>query len=385
MSQLRKTKRILIVAPTPFFTDRGTPIRILEEVRAMVARGYQIDILTYPLGERPAGLPDSVRIFRCMNVTPWYTKRDAGPSVEKLLLDIALYVSLIRLRLTKHYAVIHAHLHEGIAIAWKTQWISWLLGKPTLLIGDLHGSLYQEVVDSGFVKSSILLRLVKFYEQWLERSPAAVITSSEKNTARVKQHRTKKTITVLDGVLPVEQSLTKTEAREKIGIQNRDQLIAIYTGGFGKEKGIGLLIETVQQSLTQFPNLDWIVAGNMSAQQRTDFEKIFGETATDTQRVTFISPLSYSELPDILTAADFGVDPKPMDSKQASGKIMNYAGAGVIPVQLNREPQLLKELVLDSVLREKKYMETREFASTHSWEITTTPLIDLYENNQRPI
>lgn len=381
MSQLRKTKRILVVAPTPFFTDRGTPIRILEEVRAMVEQGYHIDILTYPLGDRPASLPDSVRIFRCLNVTPWYTKRDAGPSLEKILLDAAMQFSLTRLRIMGQYNVIHAHLHEGIEIARKTQFISWLLGKPTLLIGDLHGSLYQEVVDSGFVKSKWLLKFVAFSERWLERSPHVVVTSSEKNTQRIKQHRRKKTLTLLDGVLPTEQRLTKNEARKKLGIENREQFIAIYTGGFGKEKGIDLLINTVKQSLAEFPNLDWILAGNMTSKQKTEFEQLFAST----DRVRLISPLSYNELPNLLAAADFGIDPKPASSDQASGKIMNYAGAGVIPVQISREPDLLRQLVDDSVLRETKYRETQQFAARHSWEITTAPLVDLYENNHRPL
>lgn len=381
MSPLPKKKRILVVAPTPFFTDRGTPIRILEEIRAMVARGYHIDVLTYPLGDRPESLPDSVRIFRCLNITPWYKKRDAGPSIEKLLLDGAMQFSLTRLRITERYDVIHAHLHEGVAIAEKTQVISWLLGKRTLLIGDLHGSLYQEVHESDFVKSRLLLRFIALAERWLERVPAVIVTSSEKNTERIKRDRTKKTITLLDGVLPTTHTLTKNEARKTLGIDDRGQYIAVYTGGFGKEKGIEFLMQTVEQSLSQHDALDWILAGNMTTEQHAEYTKRFGATG----RVHLIKELSYTNLPVVLAAADFGIDPKPQNSEQASGKMMNYAGAGVIPVQLSSEPGLLEQLVRDAALREKKYAETQEFASTHSWEITTAPFIDIYENNHRPL
>ncbi len=381
MSQLPKKKRVLVVAPTPFFTDRGTPIRILEEIRAMVARGYHIDVLTYPIGDRPESLPDSVRIFRCLNITPWYKKRDAGPSIEKLLLDLAIHFSLTRLRMIEHYDVIHAHLHEGVAIAGKTQLISWLLGKPTLLIGDLHGSLYQEVRESGFTRSSWILRCVAFAERLIERIPATVVTSSEKNTKRIQQHRRKQTTTLLDGVLPTTHTLTKNEARKTLGIDDRGQYIAVYTGGFGKEKGIDLLMQTVEESLSQHDALDWVLAGNMTTKQHAEYTKRFDATG----RVHLIKELSYTNLPVVLAAADFGIDPKPQNSEQASGKMMNYAGAGVIPVQLSSEPDLLEQLVRDAVLREKKYAETQEFASTHSWEITTAPLIDIYENNHRPL
>jgi len=39
-----------MVAPTPFFSDRGTHIRILEEAVALEKLGHQITIATYHIG-----------------------------------------------------------------------------------------------------------------------------------------------------------------------------------------------------------------------------------------------------------------------------------------------------------------------------------------------
>ena len=48
---------ILVVAPTPFFSDRGTHIRILEEALALEKRGHHLTIATYHIGQ---DLPDTL-------------------------------------------------------------------------------------------------------------------------------------------------------------------------------------------------------------------------------------------------------------------------------------------------------------------------------------
>ena len=60
-----ESRRILIVAPQPFFSDRGTPIAILQVIRALRELTYDVDVLTYPIGEN-LELP-GVRIFRSSN------------------------------------------------------------------------------------------------------------------------------------------------------------------------------------------------------------------------------------------------------------------------------------------------------------------------------
>ena len=48
--------RVLMVAPTPFFADRGCHVRILGEARALTQLGHQVKIVTYPLGRDMEGL-----------------------------------------------------------------------------------------------------------------------------------------------------------------------------------------------------------------------------------------------------------------------------------------------------------------------------------------
>ena len=53
-----------MIAPTPFFGDRGCHVRILEEAMALGERGVQVSVLTYPAGNDV----DGVEVRRSRNV-----------------------------------------------------------------------------------------------------------------------------------------------------------------------------------------------------------------------------------------------------------------------------------------------------------------------------
>jgi len=57
--------KVLVVAPTPFFSDRGTHIRILEEALALEKRGIEVTIATYHIGQDfPASLNSHIDVRR---------------------------------------------------------------------------------------------------------------------------------------------------------------------------------------------------------------------------------------------------------------------------------------------------------------------------------
>ena len=43
--------KILMIAPTPFFADRGCHMQIYEQARALQKRGHDIRITTYNIGK----------------------------------------------------------------------------------------------------------------------------------------------------------------------------------------------------------------------------------------------------------------------------------------------------------------------------------------------
>jgi hypothetical protein len=45
---------ILVLAPEPFYEDRGTPIAVSLLLRALAERGERVDLVTYHLGRAVA-------------------------------------------------------------------------------------------------------------------------------------------------------------------------------------------------------------------------------------------------------------------------------------------------------------------------------------------
>jgi len=52
--------------------------------------------------------------------------------------------------------------------------------------------------------------------------------------------------------------------------------------------------------------------------------------------VRLVSPLDYFKLPQFLRICDVAVDPKGVDTRQASGKMLNYMAAGLPIVCFNK-------------------------------------------------
>ena len=75
-----------MLAPTPFFADRGCHVRIYEEARTLAALGHRVEIVTYHIGRDLPGI-----ITHRIPAIPWYRKLEAGPSWHKPYLDILLF------------------------------------------------------------------------------------------------------------------------------------------------------------------------------------------------------------------------------------------------------------------------------------------------------
>ncbi|MFN2255386.1 MAG: glycosyltransferase, partial [Candidatus Promineifilaceae bacterium] len=128
--------RILMVAPTSFFSDYGGHIRILEETRALQALGHQVTIVTYYKGSNLPGL-DIRRTARL----PWHTDYEVGSSRHKLAFDVYLAAQTLIEGLRVKPDIVHGHMHEGALIGGV---LARMLGKP--LVFDFQGSMSAEMV-----------------------------------------------------------------------------------------------------------------------------------------------------------------------------------------------------------------------------------------------
>jgi hypothetical protein len=97
--------RVLVIAPQPFYQERGTPIATRLLIEALSSAGHAVDVLTYHVGENP-GLP-GVRVFRSRAV-PFVRDVPIGFSLRKVLCDFMLAGRLWTLTRENRYDVLRA-------------------------------------------------------------------------------------------------------------------------------------------------------------------------------------------------------------------------------------------------------------------------------------
>lgn len=331
-----KPVRVLVIAPTPFFGDRGCHVRIYEEVRALAARGIESLVVTYSSGR---DLPD-VRTVRARAI-PGIAAAPLGFSAGRPALDLAVLLAAHREIARFRPDLLHAHLHEGIAIGVVLR--AWH-GVP--LVADLQGSLTSEMVDQGAITSDgVPAGLLRRIERWLVRRPTRVLTSSGAGvpllTAQGAEER--RVTTLPDGV---DVSAFTPQPRDpalidKLGLT--DKHVVVFLGLLTDYQGVDLLLDVAERLSRSDPRAHVLVLGYPNEARYRAAAKARGLDAV----ITFPGRVPYAEAARWLCLGDVAVSPK-RSLTEANGKLLNYMGCG-LPVVASDTPvnrELLGELGL---------------------------------------
>ena len=318
-----------MLAPTPFFADRGCHVRIFEEARSLISQGNEVEIVTYHLGRDLPGI-----VTHRIAAIPWYSKLEAGPSWHKPYLDILLLIKSLAVARRFKPDIIHAHLHEGAFIGF---FLKKLLGIPLLF--DCQGSLTGEIIDHGFVSGgSVAARLFGWLESFINLSADRIITSSTP-AAEDLVNRWKvpaKLVTaVTDGVNTDEFAPGNGELiRRELGIP-ADVRLAAFLGVFNRYQGVDLLIDVIEILRNRHCNAHFLLMGFPDGKYRLQAK----ERGLDNM-ITFTGKVDYAKAPLYLAAADIALSPK-ISLTEANGKLFNYMACGlpslVFETPVNRE------------------------------------------------
>lgn len=318
--------KIIMIAPTPFFADRGCHTRIYGEITALQRLGHEVKLVTYGLGREICG----IETIRCYNF-PWYKKLTAGPSVWKiLLLPFIAFKAMQTIRLYKP-DIVHAHLHEGAFVA---KFCS-LFCKMPLYVFDCQGSLSGEIVQHKFVKEGGLfhkffLCLEKRINQWFP-----IITQSENlyQLLRGMGVSENRMINALDAVdtgmfMPKEPDA---------GLVNQYQIDlsrprVLFMGLLEEYQGVDLMFEAFGYVHKKMPDVQFIVIGFPNIEK---YKLLAGKLGIE-NNVIFTGKISFEETPRYLSLASIAVAPK-ISLSEGDGKIYNYMAMQMGIVCFNRD------------------------------------------------
>ncbi len=313
-----------MIAPTSFFLDYGSHVRILEEARILQKLNHRVKIVTYPLGRNLPGLD----IERTLPI-PFRPSKEVGPSRSKILIDVLLTLKVFQVALRFKPHIIHAHLHEGALIGGL---LSRWLRVPLLF--DFQGSLTSEMIDHQFIQpNGILSRLVRKLEWHIDRLPRSILASSKNaqqvltNDFQVSSNRVIVLSDCVDADVFVPPSSVHPERtqelRARLGIPP-ERKIVVYIGLLAEYRGTGVLLDAAARLLARGGDVHFVIIGFPDI----DRYKARARELQIADHVSFPGRLPYEDVPLWLSLGDVAVDPK-MSATEAAGKVLNYMAMGL--------------------------------------------------------
>jgi glycosyltransferase involved in cell wall biosynthesis len=316
--------KILMIAPTSFFSDYGCSVRILEEAKVLQARGNELTICTYRNGKDIPGFT----IRRTPSI-PFREQYEVGSSLHKIGFDLLLFWTVLFSALRQRPDVIHAHMHEGAFIGLV---VGRLLGIP--IVFDFQGSLTGEMIDHKFLhQGSVFYRPLRWLERAIDRMSPAILTSSRNAKQLLVDEfgcRPEKVRTVPDCV-STEQFYPPTgdeqaalaERKSYLGIAAERRVI-VYLGLLSDYQGTDALLQAAVHLVQQRGDVHFLIMG-FPAVDRYQWEAI--QLGVD-DHVTFTGKIPYRRAREFLAVGDLAVAPK-LSATEGSGKILNYMAMGL--------------------------------------------------------
>lgn len=319
ISNKNSNYKILMIAPTPFFADRGCHVKILEEIKVLTKRGSKVVLVTYHIGRDLEGI-DIRRILKI----PWYNKLEAGPSVHKYYLDIILALKALTIAIKFKPDIIHAHLHEGVFVG---KLIKLFIKKP--LVADYQGSMTAEMLDHGFFsKNSLAFKLNFLLEKIINKWPDKIIFSSSKASEYFLETfdvDPKKVVTFIEGTNTDEfhPNYNVDDLRKGLNLP-KNKKIVVYLGVLTKYQGIDILIESIPDIIKKYSNVHFLIAGYPNV----DYYKKMAKDLGILDHITFTGKVKHQNAPKYLCLGDIGVSLK-LSKTEANGKLFGYMAVGL--------------------------------------------------------
>lgn len=316
--------RVLMIAPTPYFADRGCHVRILEQARALQAMGCEVQICTYHLGQDQAG----ILTHRTPNL-PWYNKLSAGPSWHKIYIDALLLFKTWRVARSFRPHVIHGHLHEGAAIGWV---VGRLLGIP--VVGDFQGSLSGELEAHEFLKAkSLFYRFVAHNEGWIDRLPDVAIASCDDVAQELRERfHVPNVLLALDGV-DTQTFRPGLDTRDLESLVPTGRRAVVYLGLLTHYQGVDHLLEAVPRVLARVPEAYFLIMGYQNEDHYRQKARELGVI----DDVAFPGRIDYAQAARHLLLGEVAVGPK-ISTTESNGKLYNYMGCALPTVAFDTPP-----------------------------------------------
>ena len=309
-----QTMRILLVAPQPFYQERGSPIAVKLLIETLCCSGYSIDLLTYHEGQNQE--VKGLRIFRIR--PPAFVKNiPIGISWKKIVCDFFISLKLMHLLAKHDYGVVHA-VEEAVFPA--------LLLKSIFgfkLVYDMDSSMVEQLIDK-YPQLKTLYKPMRFFEKLAVRGSDVVLPVCDSLAETITEYALHKRKFVLHDVPLISEIYAGSDVedlRRSLGLTGT---VVLYVGNLEHYQGIDLMVKAFT-FMANRKDIHLVVIGGNEENIRK-YKIAVAERGIDAQ-IHFIGPRPLSRLFDYLMQADILVSPR-LSGQNTPMKIYSYLASG---------------------------------------------------------
>ena len=326
--------RVLVIAPQPYYVDRGTPIDVNLLVRALCQRGHAVELVTYHGGEDrhyPGLTLHRIRAPR------WLAPAGAGLSLRKLACDVLLLAKAWAVLRRARPDVVHAG-EEAVFFA-----MAFRALHRTPYVYDMDSSIAQQVVEQ-----MPLLRpaagLLNACERAAVRRCLAAAPVCRALEELAHRHAAAHVQRLDDiSLLRVDTPPEPGRVRERAHLRDDDPIV-MYVGNFQKYQGLDLLLAAATRALEAGAKFHLVLLGGTDAQIRAYQQRAAEVGAFD--RVHCLGPWPLERLHEALADADVLTVPRTKGINTPM-KLFPFlhSGKAVLATDLPTHTQVLDERI----------------------------------------
>ncbi len=308
--------RILLLAPQPFYQDRGTPIALDQLLRVLSEKQHQVHVITYHEGE-DREYP-GVRLER---IRPWPRVRGVGSgfSWKKVICDLYVFARAFRRAGEVRYDRVHAIEEAAFAALALRAWH----GVP--YVYDMDSSLPQQLIDRYPILTPLAPVLRRCERLVIRR--ADIVVAMCGNLARQAQGQGAKRVLVLRDVSIVEGGtghVSSGVSDLRLELELKGPML-LYVGNLETYQGIDLLLESMALLAKDEDSCSLVAIGGVEAHIR--MYRLLADKLGVGRRVHFIGPRPPGHLGDYLAQADILVSPR-IKGDNTPMKLYSYLDSG---------------------------------------------------------
>ena len=323
---------ILLLAPHPFFQNRGTPIAVKLLLESLSAQGHNLKVLTYPEGEDVK--IDGCEIIRLVAL-PGVKNVKPGPSWKKAVYDLFMFLKARKLAREEKFDLVHA-IEESAFIALS---LENSMGIP--YVYDMDSSLAQQMVEKfNFLR--FLLPIFEKLEKMVIKCSIGVIPVCKSIEDTVLRYEPNKLVQRLEDIslLPSE-NVHSIEKSKKLNVDGK---VIMYIGNLEKYQGIELLLESFSIANRTIPYASLVIIGG--AEKDIEFYKNCSAKLGIMEKTLFMGPKPVSDLPIYFSQADILVSPR-IKGYNTPMKIYSYldSGKAVLATRMPTHTQVLDDKI----------------------------------------